>query len=389
MTDPQAPAPAVDGLVVLGATGSVGRQTLDVATRLGIPIRGLAARRPSAGLLELAGAHPDAALVVAGGSGSERSDFEQVAGRPVSFGTDAVAAMAAIPGSIVMNGIVGSAGLSSTLAALYAGNVLGLANKESLVAGGALVTKALARGGTLVPVDSEHSALHQLLAGRPQPDIDSLILTASGGPFRGRRLEELDDVTPEQALKHPTWHMGGRITIDSATLVNKGLEVLEAHVLFAIDMDHIEVVVHPQSLVHALVRMADGAMLAHIGHTDMRVPIQYALTYPNRAASGLEPFDLVGRTLDFEAPDHETFPALALAYRAGREGGAIPAIYNAADEVAVAAFFQGRLGFNAIPMIIEATMTELAGAEAATLDEVLAIDAQARTVAASMVAGVC
>jgi 1-deoxy-D-xylulose-5-phosphate reductoisomerase len=385
----QDPPSAADGLVVLGATGSVGRQTLDVATRLGIPIRGLATGRPSTGLLELAKAHPDAALAVAGGSGSERSDFEQAAGRPVTFGTDAVAALAAIPGSIVMNGIVGSAGLSSTLAALDAGNRLGLANKESLVAGGALVTKALARGGTLVPVDSEHSALHQLLAGRPNAEIDSLILTASGGPFRGRSREELDDVTPDQALEHPTWRMGGRITIDSATLANKGLEVLEAHVLFDIGFDRIEVVVHPQSLVHALIRMFDGSLLAHIGHTDMRVPIQYALTHPHRMPTGLEPFDLVGRALDFEAPDPEAFPALALAYRAGREGGAIPAVYNAADEIAVSAFLQGRLGFNAIPMIIETTMTEMAGVDAATLDEVLAIDAHARSVAASMVAGAC
>ncbi len=389
MTDSNiAPSPA-DGLVVLGATGSVGRQTLDVATRLGIPVRGLASGRPSVDLLELAAIHPDAALAVAGGSNSDRHDFERRAGRPVGFGTDAVTAMAALPGSIVMNGIVGSAGLSSTLAALEAGNLLGLANKESLVAGGALVQRALTRGGTLVPVDSEHSALHQLLAGRPASEIESLVLTASGGPFRGRRLDELDDVTPEQALKHPTWQMGGRITLDSATLVNKGLEVLEAHVLFGVDFDRIEVVVHPQSLVHALIRMIDGAMLAHIGHTDMRVPIQYALTYPDRAASPREPFDLVGRQLDFEAPDMETFPALALAYRAGREGGAIPAVYNAADEVAVAAFLQGRLGFNAIPMIIEAAMTEMAGADATTFDEVLAIDAEARSVAAAMIAGAC
>jgi 1-deoxy-D-xylulose-5-phosphate reductoisomerase len=387
VNQPQISPPAFDGLVVLGATGSVGQQTIEAAGRLGIPIRALAAGRPSTALLQLAAAHPGAALAVAGGSGSEQRDFETAARRPVAFGTGAVTAMAATPSSIVMNGIVGAAGLSSTLAALDAGNLLGLANKESLVAGGPLVLKALARGGTLVPVDSEHSALHQLLADRSPSQIESIILTASGGPFRGRRREDLDDVTPEEALQHPTWRMGGRITVDSATLVNKGLEVLEAHVLFGVDFDRIEVVVHPQSLVHALVRLTDGALMAHIGHTDMRVPIQYALTYPDRADSGLEPFDLVGRRLDFEAPDLETFPALALAYAAGRRGGAMPAVYNAADEVAVAAFFQGRLGFTVIPMIIEATMTEMDGADATTLEEVLEVDAHARAVAASLIAG--
>jgi 1-deoxy-D-xylulose-5-phosphate reductoisomerase len=377
-------------LVVLGATGSVGRQTVAVAERLGIRIAGIAAGQPSEALAELAGRHPEAMVAVAGGSGEERTQFSRLVGRPVTFGPDEVAALAATPGCVVLNGIVGAAGLVSTIAGLRAGNRVALANKESLVAGGSLVTAALAEGGgELIPVDSEHSAIHQLLAGHDWSTVESLVLTASGGPFRGRRIEELEDVTPTQALRHPTWDMGGRISIDSATLVNKGLEVIEAHVLFGVTFDRIEVVVHPQSLVHSLIRLTDGTLLAHLGHTDMALPIQYALSYPDRLDSGLPPFDLIGVRLDFEAPDLETFPALALAYRAGREGGAMPAVYNAADEVAVAAFLQGRIGFNAIPRVIGATMDVLAGASATSVDAVMAVDSEARSIAASTLSGAC
>lgn len=380
----------MSGLVILGATGSVGRQAVEVADLLGVHIVGLAAGRPSEKLVELAESHPDAAVAVAGGSGEERERFASRLGGRVSFGSEAVAELAATSGALVLNGIVGSAGLASTLAALSAGNRLALANKESLVAGGPLVRAALERGGgELIPVDSEHSALHQLLQGRAPGEVESLVLTASGGPFRGRSLAELEAVTPEQALAHPTWKMGGRISIDSATLVNKGLEVIEAHLLFDIGFDRIEVVVHPQSVVHSLVRLVDGALLAHVGHTDMRVPIAYAITHPERRVLDLPPFPLAGLRLDFESPDLEAFPALDLAYRAGRAGGSMPAVFNAADEVAVAAFLQGRLGFASIPTVIESTMASMSGAFAGDLAEVMAIDAESRSVAASMVAGAC
>lgn len=377
-------------VVVLGATGSVGRQALDVAATLAIPVTGLAAGRPSEAFAQIAVRHPEAALAVAGGSTADREALTAAVGRPVAYGSDAVVELAARPESTVLNGIVGSAGLASTLAALTAGNRLALANKESLVAGGDLVKAAAADGGgELIPVDSEHSALHQLLNGRSSDEVASLVLTASGGPFRGRSAADLDDVTPAQALKHPTWDMGGRISIDSATLVNKGLEVIEAHLLFDVDFDRIEVVVHPQSIVHSLVRLVDGALLAHVGHTDMRVPIAYAFRHPDRSSIGLPPFELAGLRLDFEAPDLDTFPALTLAYRAGRAGGSMPAVYNAADEVAVAAFLQGRLGFSMIPMVIEATMSAMSGTSARDLDEVMAVDKEARSVAAAMLAGVC
>lgn len=377
-------------IVVLGATGSVGRQTLDVARRLDIPVIGLAAGSPGSGIAELALAHPDARVAVAGGSRSERDELTAALGERVDFGLDAVTDIAATPGTTVMNGIVGSAGLATTMAALEAGNRLALANKESLVAAGTLVREALDRGGgSLIPVDSEHSALFQLIAGTSGSDIESLILTASGGPFRGRRHAELEEVTPEEALKHPTWSMGGRITVDSATLVNKGLEVIEATVLFDVTLDRVEVVVHPQSLVHAFVRLADGSMLAHVGHADMRVPIQYALTYPERHDSALPAFDLPGRALTFEEPDPVAFPGLRLAYEAAAAGGALPAVYNASDEVAVAAFLQRRLGFNGIPRIIEETMSGIGPVPVTEVSEVLEVDRRARALAASLIAGAC
>jgi 1-deoxy-D-xylulose-5-phosphate reductoisomerase len=380
----------VNPVVVLGATGSVGRQTLDVAEHLGIPVLGLASGGPSSGIADLASRFPDARVAIAGGTSDERAFLKSQLGDRVAFGTDAVVVLAGLPGVTVMNGIVGSAGLAATFAALRSGNRLALANKESLVAAGDLVRAALvAGGGELIPVDSEHSALHQLLAGVDSAEVDTLMLTASGGPFRGRKLEELHDVTPDQALEHPTWDMGGRITIDSATLVNKGLEVIEATVLFDMALDRVEVVVHPQSLVHSLVRLTDGAMFAHVGHADMRVPIQYSLTFPDRRDVGLPRFDLAGRSLTFEEPDMDAFPGLGLAYAAVRHGGGMPAVYNAADEVAVAAFFQHRLGFTGIPTIIESTMNQIDSTQISDLDEVLDLDRRARVLAASLVAGAC
>ena len=285
-------------VVVLGATGSIGSQALDVISHLGWSVDGLAANRPSRRLAELARRYPDTEIVVAAGDDAEARDFASRVDNPVAFGPDAVAEMASRPGRIVVNGIVGAAGLRATLAALHAGNRVALANKESLVAGGPLVMGALAEAGELIPVDSEHSALHQCLEGEDRGAVSRLVLTASGGPFRGRSRQELVSVSVEEALAHPTWRMGGRITVDSATLMNKGLEVIEAHHLFDVDLDRIDVVVHPQSIVHSAVEFVDGSLKAHIGHPDMRIPIQYALTYPKRA-TGWEPFSFVGRTLEF------------------------------------------------------------------------------------------
>src|SRR5213079_674079 len=259
---------------------------------------------------------------------------------------------------IVLNAVVGFAGLPATLWALQNGVTLALANKESLVAAGELALGARERGGgLLLPVDSEHSAAFQCLEGRAPEQVHSLVLTGSGGPFRGRRREELQNVTPEEALAHPTWNMGPKITVDSATLANKGLELIEAHFLFGLEYDRIDVSVHPTSIVHALVRFRDGAAIAHLGYPDMRVPISYALTYPERAATPIPSLDLAsGLTLEFAAPDLETFPLLALAREAGEAGGTYPCAFNAANEVAVAAFLEERLPFLGIAEAVEETL---------------------------------
>ncbi|MCB1246997.1 MAG: 1-deoxy-D-xylulose-5-phosphate reductoisomerase [Acidimicrobiia bacterium] len=374
---------------MLGSTGSIGTQTLEVAAHLGVPVVALAARRPSDLLLEQSLAHPDANVFVSGGSKSERDDFATRLGRPVSFGPEAVDEAASTPGTTVVNGIVGSVGLGATLSALSAGNRVGLANKESLVAGGSVVKRTLEAGGELIPVDSEHSAIYQCLIGENPESVRRIMLTASGGPFRGRSSEELEDVTPQEALKHPTWDMGSRISIDSATLVNKGLEVIEAHHLFDVDYDRIDVVVHPQSVVHSMVEFVDGSWKGHLGVADMRIPIQYALTAPNRAEGIASPFEFAGRTLEFETPDREVFPALDLAYRAGREGGTSPAVFNAADEVAVEAFLQGRLGFNGIARVVELSLDAVEWREPGDFDAVVEVDREARAVAASMISGAC
>ena len=378
------------GVVVLGATGSIGSQTIEVATALGLPIVALGARSPSPKLAELAIAHPDARVLVAGGAGEERHEFEQRVGRPVEFGADAVVDGARTPDAVIVNGIVGAAGLKATIAGLESGNRVALANKESLVAGGPVVKQALSEhGGELMPVDSEHSALFQCLAGEPPESVSRLILTASGGPFRGRPANTLAEVTPEEALAHPTWDMGPRITIDSATLFNKGLEVIEANHLFDVDYDRISVLVHPQSILHSAVEFVDGSWKGHLGHPDMRIPIQYALTAPERAPSLARPFDLAGLDLTFETPDVESFPALGLAYAAGREGGSSPAVLNAADEVAVAAFLDRRLGFLGIADVVASTLETADWRPLETVDDVLAADREGREIAASFIAGAC
>ena len=282
---------------------------------------------------------------------------------------------------LVLNALVGAAGLRPTLAALGRGVPVALANKESLVAGGDLVAAARARtGAALVPVDSEHSAMFQLMAGVPSERVAAGILTASGGPFRGRVADELRGVTPADALRHPTWTMGAKITIDSATLMNKGLEVIEAHHLFGLPYDRIEVVVHPQSMVHALVRLDDGSLLAHCGPPDMRVPIGYALRHPEAPPTGTA-MDLVGRRLDFEAPDEDVFRCLPLARAAGRAGGTAPTVLNAANEVAVAGFLAERIGFLDIATVVEAALEAVPARPADTLDAVLDADARARAAA--------
>jgi 1-deoxy-D-xylulose-5-phosphate reductoisomerase len=284
---------------------------------------------------------------------------------------------------VVLNAVVGFAGLPATLWALEHGVTLALANKESLVAAGELALKAQERGGgLLLPVDSEHSATFQCLEGRTADQVHSLVLTGSGGPFRGRARDELEDVAPAEALAHPTWQMGPKITVDSATLANKGLELIEAHFLFDLPYEQIEVVLQPTSVVHALVRFRDGASLAHLGYPDMRVPISFALTYPDRSGTPVPPLDFSqGLVLEFELPDLETFPLLALARRAGEEGGTYPCAFNAANEVAVAAFLEGRLPFLGIAATVEETLAEIDGVAARDLDELMEADAMARRLA--------
>ena len=373
-------------VVVLGATGSIGLQTLEVAERLGMPVAGLAARRSGEELAALADRFPRARITAVEPDPSGAALFEDLFGGRCRWGAQALAELAALPGCIVVNGIVGAAGLEASTAALEAGNRLALANKESLAAAGPLMAAAAERGGgELIPVDSEHSALFQCLAGERTSEVDRLILTASGGPFRGWGAEELAGAGVEQALAHPTWRMGPRITVDSATLVNKGLEVIEAHYLFGLGFDRIEVVVHPQSIVHSLVEFADGSLKAHLGPPDMRIPIQYALTYPERSAGAadMERFDLTRTPLTFEPVDREAFPSLDLAYAAGRGGGTLPAVFNAADEAAVAAFLAGRIGFLDIPALIAEVMEACGRREADSLAAVREADREARRAAAA------
>ena len=284
---------------------------------------------------------------------------------------------------LVLNAVVGFAGVGATLWALERGVTLALANKESLVAAGDLALAAWKRGGgLLLPVDSEHSALSQCLEGSAPETVDSVVLTASGGPFRNRSSEELESVTVEEALAHPTWSMGPKITIDSATLANKGLELIEAHYLFGLEYERIEVVVHPTSVVHALVRFRDGAAIAHLGYPDMRVPISYALTHPERRATPVPGLDFsAGLQLEFEPPDLERFPLLGLARAAGERGGTFPCAFNAANEVAVAAFLDGRIGFPEIARLVEDALGEVAGAPARDLPELIEADEQARRAA--------
>lgn len=373
-------------LTILGATGSIGQQTLDVAEQLQIPVFGIAANRGSEELLAGAMRAPAARVVAVSPTSNEMDRLRFELGERVAFGEEALLELASAPNTIVVNGIVGAAGLAPTVAALDAGNRVALANKESLIAGGPVVVAAATSGrGEIIPVDSEHSALWQCLVGEVAESVSRLILTASGGPFRGQSRERLEHVTVDEALAHPTWAMGPRITVDSATLMNKAFEVIEAHYLYAIPYDRIDVVVHPQSIVHSLVEFVDGTVKAELGDPDMRVPIQYAITYPDRHQGVRPPFDLTATSLTFEAPDRTSFPCLDLGYWAGKTGRSAPAVLNAADEVAVAAFLESRIGFVAIADVVAATLDRIPIVDVVTVADVLTIDMEARKVAAEFV----
>jgi 1-deoxy-D-xylulose-5-phosphate reductoisomerase len=376
-------------LLVLGATGSIGTQALDIVGRGGeFELVGLSAERSWEALVEQARAFgvgrialvdPDAAALAA----------EAWTGGEVLGGPEGLVRLVVESGAdLVLNALVGAAGLGPTVATLGEGIDLALANKESLVVGGELVCAlAEATGARIVPVDSEHAALHQLLSGLPPGAVERLVITASGGPFRGRSRAELESVTVAEALAHPTWAMGGKITIDSATMMNKGLEVIEAHHLFGTPYERIEVVVHPQSLVHGLVGLADGALLAHLGPHDMRLAISYALHGGESVDLPLDPLDLVAAgTLTFEAVDLDAFPCLRLAREAALAGGTAPCVLNAANEVAVHAFLTERLPFTGIPAVIEATLSRLPGVPVRAFESLYEADREARAVAAEAVA---
>ncbi|WP_027007297.1 1-deoxy-D-xylulose-5-phosphate reductoisomerase [Conexibacter woesei] len=376
-------------LLVLGSTGSIGTQALDVVSRTDeLEVVGLSAARSWEPLVEqatrlgvrrIALTDPDAAARAA----EAWTDGE------VLVGAEGLVQLVLESGAdLVLNSLVGSAGLGPTVAALGEGIDLALANKESLVVGGELVTQlADATGARLLPIDSEHTALHHLLQAVPTGALQRMTITASGGPFRGRARADLDGVTVEEALNHPTWSMGGKITIDSATLMNKGLEVMEAHHLFGVPYDEIDVVVHPQSIVHALVETADGAQLAHLGLPDMRIAIAYALQHPEIMPLPTKRLNLaeVGQ-LTFEPVDHDAFPCLGLALQAARAGGTAPCILNAANEVAVYAFLDGRLDFNGIADVIDATLQQMPGGPVRAFESLFEADREARALAAEQVA---
>ncbi len=374
-------------VVILGSTGSIGTQALEIVRASDeLQVVGLGAATSWERVLEQARQHgvPTVALSDVAAAEKSRSGWD---GR-VLAGEEGIRELIAGSGAdLVLNGMVGAAGLGPTVVALSEGIDLALANKESLVIGGELTTAlAEATGARLLPVDSEHSALFQLIGAEQPGTVERLVLTASGGPFRGRG--DLAGVSVEDALAHPTWKMGGRITIDSATLMNKGFEAIEAHHLFGVPYERIAVVVHPQSIVHSLIDLVDGATLAHLGYPDMRVPISYALHFPERADVDVPRLDLaaVGE-LSFEPPDLETFACLRLALDAGRAGGTAPCVLNAADEVAVAAFLEGRIEFTSIAAAIERVLEEMPAQPVTHFDDLFAVDAEARRRSEEQVGG--
>ncbi len=376
-------------VLVLGSTGSIGTQALDVCAREDeLELVGLSAERSSEELIAQARAHGVRRIALADAHAAARASETWTEGEVLAGPAGLVRLVVESGADLVLNALVGSAGLGPTVATLGEGIDLALANKESLVVGGELVTAlAEATGARIVPVDSEHTALHQLIAGQPVGAVERITITASGGPFRGRTREELADVTVAQALAHPTWAMGGKITIDSATLMNKGLELMEAHHLFGTPYERIDVVVHPQSLVHGLIQLADGAMLAHLGPPDMRIAISYALHGGESVDLPIAPLDLaaVGE-LTFEAVDVDAFPCLRLAGEAARAGGTAPCVLNAANEVAVHAFLDGRLRFLEIAEVIERTLVQVGSEPVSAFESLYEADRQARLVAGELVA---
>jgi 1-deoxy-D-xylulose-5-phosphate reductoisomerase len=376
-------------LLILGSTGSIGRQALDVCERSQeLELVGLSAESSWEPLVEQARAYGVERIALADGDAAARAAESWTDGRVLAGAEGLVRLVVESGADLVLNSLVGSAGLAPTVATLGEGIDLALANKESLDVGGELVTAlAEATGAQIVPVDSEHTALHQLIAGQPAGAVQGLTITASGGPFRGRSRAELGEVTVEEALDHPTWAMGGKITIDSATLMNKGLEVMEAHHLFGTPYERIDVVVHPQSLIHGLVTLADGAMLAHMGPPDMRIAISYALHGGDSVPLPIEPLDLaaLGR-LEFEPVDVEAFPCLRLAREAALAGGTAPCVLNAANEIAVHAFLAGGLRFLEIAEVIERTLAGLGGAPVTGFESLYEADRLARELAGEAVA---
>ena len=375
-------------IVVLGSTGSIGRQTLEVARALPdeLEILALSADENAAALLEQAREFRPAYLGI---RDTAKAALLETAGAEVVTGEDAAAVLAALPeADIVVNGVSGFAGLTPLLSALKAKKTVALANKESIVCAHELVEAALVKGGRIIPVDSEQSALYQCLQCGESREVSRLLLTASGGPFRTYTKKQLARVTAADALHHPTWQMGKKVTIDSASLFNKGLEVMEAAYLFHLPGEKIEVLIHPESVVHSLVEFADGSTIAQLSAPDMRLPIQYALMLTERRVAGFGRLDLAkAGALRFEAPDFDRFPALPLAYAALKEGGTLPIAYNGANEIAAALFLEGKLGFLDIPVLVEHAMAKIELGKPQTLSDVLAIDAAARRLALEKAAG--
>ncbi|MEA2190059.1 MAG: 1-deoxy-D-xylulose-5-phosphate reductoisomerase, partial [Solirubrobacteraceae bacterium] len=372
-------------LLILGSTGSIGTQALEIVARdPELELVGLSAERSASELIDQARRFGVDRIALADADAGARAAEQWTDGEVLAGAEGLVKLVLESGADLVLNALVGSAGLGPTVATLGEGIDLALANKESLVVGGELVMAlAEATGAQILPVDSEHSALHQLLAGERPGTVEKLVLTASGGPFRGRTRAELEDVSVKDALKHPTWDMGGKITIDSATLMNKGLEVIEAHHLFAIGYERIDVVVHPQSIVHSMITLIDGAALAHLGHPDMGVPISYALHHPDRVDVPVRRLDLteVG-ALTFEPVDHDAFPCLNLARAAAKAGGTAPCVLNAANEIAVHAFLRGEIGFHRIAEDIERTLEPRAPQPVRAFESLYEADREARAVAA-------
>jgi 1-deoxy-D-xylulose-5-phosphate reductoisomerase len=376
-------------LLILGSTGSIGTQALDIVARSGeLELVGLSAERSWEALVAQAAEHGVRRIALADADAGARAAEAWTDGE-ILVGAEGLVRLVVESGAdLVLNALVGSAGLGPTVATLGEGIDLALANKESLVVGGELVTQlAEATGARIIPVDSEHSALHQLLDGEGAGTVERLVLTASGGPFRGRTRADLAGVTVEEALRHPTWAMGGKITIDCATLMNKGLELIEAHHLFGTPYERIDVVVHPQSIVHSYVLLCDGAALAHLGYPDMRVPISYALHHPERVDVPVQALDLAAiGALTFEPVDDDAFPCLGLARAAARAGGTAPCVLNAANEIAVHAFLRGRLDFLGIAAVVEETLARLPAQPVRAFDSLYDADREARVLAAELVA---